>query len=454
MSEGPYETDSKQGAPADAARALAQWSGAARTALSPADWRDFLDWLRTERGDAAAWRLADRLAPLVLARWGRETATGLAIALREARCSEAGPARTAWDGAKTAISGLPDDWQAPLLAVLERSRAAEGHLVRPGSGALLSAATLRGVGYSLQAWHRYCAGRGSASRPTATGFETWAADMEKDGRALRTISGGLCDVLIGWRLITPGDDLRAAEWVSSDWTERAMQSAPPTKRAAGTVPATEIFRLGLRLFEEADAAPLPTPSAAAAARNALLLIVAAALPQRARALSHLDSALSFRLLEDPLIRVRLPGYALKRRETQKAMARAGFHATLENPALWDVVHRYLSVHRPLLDDGTGLWPSLRRRGKRLDPGRLGEIIGDLTEEHLKTRVSIHRVRDAVGTEATEELPQGGRIAPVLLGHRDPRTTARHYDHSEGLAATRAWAAVASRGLRQRPSLLD
>lgn len=431
--------------------ALVEWRGDRTDPPAPAEWEEFLTTLREERGDPSAFRLIERLLPGVTERWGTETAGAAGQALRGARSRPLGPQRTDWDRAEVAIAGLPDDWQDPFRVCLDRSREAAGRPVAP-KGVVLSAASLRSTAYVLQAWHAWCGEAGVPTTPSALGFETWAREMEAAGHTPITIAGRLRATLMGMRLVTPDAAFDGAAWVASDWSDAARLVPPPTKCAAAIPPATEVFELGRRLVAEADAAPRRRITEATACRDGLLLMIAAALPQRARALSHLASASTIRLLDRPLIRVELPGLVLKRREGRKRLP--GYHATLNNPVLWDALDAYLRRHRPHFDDGTHLWPSSRRRGKALDPQRLSEIVAALTERHLNIRVCIHRMRDAVATEASEEMPEGGRIAPRVLGHVDGRVTTRHYDHSTGIAAARGLAAALPRTTRRRPSLSD
>ncbi|WP_201722493.1 hypothetical protein, partial [Sulfitobacter sp. HI0129] len=70
----------------------------------------------------------------------------------------------------------------------------------------------------------------------------------------------------------------------------------------------------------------------------------------------------------------------------------------------------------------------------ISEGQIGRLTGDLTARAFGVRVSIHRLRDNVATEASEHLTSGGRAATALLGHRSERTVQRYYDHSTGLAS--------------------
>ena len=178
-------------------------------------------------------------------------------------------------------------------------------------------------------------------------------------------------------------------------------------------------------------------------RNGLLLAMAAAVPQRARALSHFDIGRTIMLLERPCLHVRLPGSALKLREHEKE--NAGYDRVLENPVLWDAIDEYRRVFRPLFDAGSGMFPSLLEVGVTVSAKQLGHLAGNLTQKHLGVRISLHRIRDNVATEASEELRGGGYIAPVLLDHRNPATTMASYDHAQGIRAARDHAEfVASR----------
>ena len=441
----------KGGRHAYARHAFYDWCGDRNGPLSPAEWNDFLAFQQEARCDLGACSLIERLLPHVSEQWGADAASLAMGALRAARCAPLCTPATDWDRAEVAIGRLSVEWQGSYRTVLLRSREAAGRPINP-AGAVLSAATLRSTAYTLSAWHAWCDKAGRSFAPSAGGFEEWANYMKARGHTPRAIAGQLRAALIGLRLVCPDAEFRGAVWVTSDWSDQACLVPPPTKQAAGVVPATEIFALGRQLVDEAHARPLRNITALCAYRDGLLLMIATALPQRARALSNLDSASTFRLLEKPLIRVDLPGRILKRREGRKRLP--GYHATLENPALWEAYDRYLRHYRPLFDEGTHLWPSARRRGKALDPQRLSEIGAGLTEEHLGTHVSIHRLRDAVATEACEDMPEGGKIAPTLLGHADPRVTDRHYDHSAGVAAARSLAAALPKSARRRPSLLD
>jgi hypothetical protein len=79
------------------------------------------------------------------------------------------------------------------------------------------------------------------------------------------------------------------------------------------------------------------------------------------------------------------------------------------------------------------------RNAAISPGQLNRLVGRLTEEHLEVWITIHRIRDNVATEASEDLRDGGYLAPALLDHQSAATTRASYDHAQGTAAVRDFA---------------
>jgi hypothetical protein len=167
----------------------------------------------------------------------------------------------------------------------------------------------------------------------------------------------------------------------------------------------------------------------------------AALPQRARAMCHFHFDTSILLLEKPFVQVVLPGRVLKLRESKKRVET--FDKVLNNPVLWSALLDYRRDFRPLFDDGTAVFPSMIDMGAAISSGQLGRLVGDLTQKNLGVRVSIHRVRDNVATEASEELQTGGYLAPALIGNRSAATTMRSYDHAQGMRAATEFGDVLS-----------
>ncbi|EYD71422.1 hypothetical protein Lokhon_03071 [Limimaricola hongkongensis DSM 17492] len=111
-----------------------------------------------------------------------------------------------------------------------------------------------------------------------------------------------------------------------------------------------------------------------------------------------------------------------------------FERTLSSEKLAAALREYRAAYRPLFDEGNNLFPSMLARNTAISEAQIGRLVGNLTEEAFGVRVSIHRVRDNVATEASERLARGAHASSALLGHRGLGTTQRHYDRSTGLAA--------------------
>lgn len=148
----------------------------------------------------------------------------------------------------------------------------------------------------------------------------------------------------------------------------------------------------------------------------------------------------------------LSGRVLKGRQAQKeSNRRCEF---FENAELWDVLTEYRRAFRPLFDAGDAVFPSMHAKDRALQKQRLSNIVGKLTAEHLGARVTLHRVRDNIATEAVEQVASGLSVAAGVLGHMDKRTTEKHYVRTIGKAAMAKVAGLVeeARGPRTRLKL--
>jgi integrase len=186
-------------------------------------------------------------------------------------------------------------------------------------------------------------------------------------------------------------------------------------------------------------------------RNGILLSIAVALPQRARALSCLAFDQSLWLMPEGRLRFLIPGDRLKLPEAEKSTS--PFELAFRSIRLAEALQEYRTAFRPIFDDGKWVFPNTKAPGAGIGERHLGRIVGNITEEALGVRVSVHRIRDNVATEASEIHSAGATAASLLLGHRDLRTTQRYYDHSTGLAVATDFATHLDR-LRSGNILLD
>lgn len=381
---------------------------------------------RQQNGCLAALRLhrIQMAAPVL---WGMTYASMIATTRRRWQRLPATGRTSKTRSLGDLISRFPSDWQPGLIARMSSE---------PGSRKLKwSDDHLRAVGYALLRWLGWCESLGHDVRPSGTTFLAYARDLAEEGVSTRSIGDYLGRILSGYASARDPDFTSVAcDHVISRLNARKKREGRRTKTGEQLVGASTIFDLGMEIMDDARAKGPRDLFVARDYRNGLLLAAAAAVPQRARALSHFDIGRTIVLLERPFIHVRLPGSVLKLREHEKASG--GYERVLENPVLWDAIDEYRRLFRPMFDDGSAMFPSLLDFGSAISANHIGCLVGNLTEAHLGVRVSVHRVRDNVATEASEELCGGGYIAPVLLDHRSAGTTMASYDRAQGVRAAR------------------
>lgn len=341
-----------------------------------------------------------------------------------------------WSSVRGAAERLPAAWRALFLDHVGRC---ESGCAPPGAS--LSPATLQGMAEALAGWARFR--KGKFSEPlTGAELSRYAAHLRDSGLWHSAVLSSATKIQMCYQhILAPGRRSHACQMVLAELKGRAAAAGPCRKSLAQIVPASLIYRTGLKMMDEAQMGASHNLRAATIYRNGLLLALAAAVPLRRRALASLDLATSFRLQDRPNIEIDIPGRYLKVREDRKSHEQ--YQAHLTSPLLWDAVHLWTQRFRPMFDDGTALFPSVRLGGEALVPDVLGQIFGDTTEERLGVRVPIHRIRDCVATEAIEEMEHGAGWARHLLDHKSAETTTRFYDHSTGVAVTRAFGEVVS-----------
>ncbi|MEP2981660.1 MAG: hypothetical protein ABJO97_01655 [Roseibium sp.] len=368
--------------------------------------------------------------------WGAEKTAHFARVLRDARVSPKTHDQCPWRKAERLAGSLPVEWRAPLLEQIAISR--KGHAVLGRT--IWSADYTKSVLAALGRWAAYCASQGKDSVPTATSLYTYGRHLVRpDADGQPTTTGTAADylqrIMAGLSMATRGRfRSKACDFVVADWRERSRVEGASTKTGSQLVGASAIYGFGFRLMAEANARPMRGIRAATLFRNGLVLAVGAALPERARALTWLEFDRTLTLIDRTHINIELPGEALKYPEARKA--HEGYNVIFENAGLAEALHAYRSIYRPLFDDGLHLFPSVHGKLGAITSAHLGRLTGDITEREFGVRIPIHRLRDNVATEASENLIGGAFAAKTLLRHVDESITRRHYDQSEGLKAAR------------------
>jgi hypothetical protein len=395
--------------------------------VSDAALRGYLEQLFQEKEAKRGYAIAMHLRDALRSFWGADAGATVTRHVRDIQPRVEMTLKSEWDAVQGAVAHLPTAWRTPFNDFVTRCETDPPDDV-------LSPFTLQGMAEALSGWARFR--RGDTSRPlTGAELNDYAVHLAESGVWVSAVRSAVTKIYMCYtHIIAPGFRSGACQAVLRDLKGRAETAGPCRKNPAQIVPASLLYRTGQELMAEAQAGSSHDMQAATLYRNGLLLTVAAALPLRRRALASLDLATSFRLEERPVIRIDIAGHYLKLRHAEKDYRR--YRAQLTSPVVWDAVHVWQQRFRPMFDEGTALWPSVRVRGEALVPDVLRQVFGETTVERIGVWVPIHRIRDCVATECIEEMEDGAGWARVLLDHRSARTATQFYDHSTGVAVSR------------------
>ncbi|MDF1773392.1 MAG: hypothetical protein P1U91_15670 [Pseudophaeobacter sp. bin_em_oilr2.035] len=394
---------------------------------SEAALRGYLQSLFREKGANQGYSVAMHLRDALRTLWGDDTGATVTRHVRDIQPRAEVTLKSEWDAVRGAVAHLPAAWRTPFNNFVTRCE------TDPPDD-ILSPFSLKSMAEVLNRWAHFR--RGDTSRPlTGAELTEYAAYLADKGLWVSAVLSAVEKIYMSYtHILIPGFRSGACQAVLRDLKGRAETAGPRRKNPAQIVPASLLYRTGQEMMAEAQAGPSHDIRAATLYRNGFLLTVAAALPLRRRALASLDLATSFCLDERPVIQIDIPGHYLKLRQNKKNYSR--YQAQLTSPALWDAAQAWRQRFRPMFDEGTALFPSVRIKGEALVSDALGQVFGDTTEQRIGVRVPIHRVRDCVATEAIEEMEHGAGWARVLLDHTSTQTTTKFYDHSTGVAVSR------------------
>ncbi len=402
---------------------------------------EHLSQRRSEIGETALAEFA-YVQQVAKTKWGPERTAHFGQVLRQHRVSQKPPRKSAWAEAEALLQKLPEHWHSHIAGQIVLSKQGKRVLGRT----LWSAAHTLNVIRALKRWAAFCSAHGCSMVPTgfsldAFGHHLFANREDEPSITSRTVADYQSRILCGIGLVQPGFSSAACSFVVADWRNRADQEGAVTKTGAQLVGATAIWDLGFQHIENARSSPMRGSDAARQFRNGMILAIGTALPQRARALSCLSFDSSLYLQDDNTVGIRIPASMLKLPEDRKQGA--PFERSLRNPRLATALQEYRQSFRPIFDDGYAVFPSIKSRNTGISEKQIGRLTGNMTEKAFGTRISIHRLRDNVATQASETMTAPGRAAAALLGHKSQSTVARHYDYSEGIQAAEEFGALLS-----------
>lgn len=390
--------------------------------------------VRMDQVGDTAWAEFAYLQGIAAEVWGAERTAHFARVLRDSRVSPKDRDQCPWQVAERLAGSLPVEWRAPLQEQIAISKT--GHAVLGRT--IWSVEYTKSVLAALGRWTAYCASQRQDSLPTAASLHTYALNLVQPSSDVPPTTKGtaanyLQRIMSGLAVATGGRFRSdACDFVVADWRERGRAEGASTKTGSQLVGASALYAFGFSLMAEAHARPMRGVEAAKIFRNGLILALGSALPERARALTWLEFDRTLTLIEGSFIHVDLPGEALKYPEARKAQE--GYDVIFQNQGLAKALHAYRRDFRPLFDGGLHLFASVHGKPGPIQASQLGVLTGNLTEKEFGVRIPIHRLRDNVATEASENMIGGAYAAKTLLRHVDESITRRHYDHSEGMKA--------------------
>jgi len=368
--------------------------------------------------------------------WGAEATAHFARVLRDVRVSPKRSDGCRWDKVEKLVKKLPPEWQSDFLYQIKASRAGRAVLGQTIWSTEYSTTVIR----ALIKWLKYCLQNRITRLPTAMSLQQYANSLVQPTGQEKPVSAAtaanyLQRIIAGLDMVKDGNaSTGASRYVLRDWRQRGERGGAWTKTGNQLIGARVLYEYGFDQIETARKRPVRGIRAATIFRNGLLFAVGMALPERARALTWLEFDRTLCLIDRKFLHIELPGAALKLPEARKATEK--YDIIFENSRLAEALQEYRKDFRPLFDDGNSLFPSVHGKTGSVSSRQLGRLAGEITEREFGVRVPIHRFRDNVATEASENLLGGAYAAKTLLRHVDERTTTKHYDHSEGVKAAK------------------
>jgi site-specific recombinase XerD len=282
------------------------------------------------------------------------------------------------------------------------------------------------------------------------------ATMERVERYLKYLQSRMSPFAVQSRLQDLGDALRVM-MESNDfrWITRAAarlkSCAVSSKNKLQKIRSSdEIVDLGMGLMAAAEILLEENPVAAALLyRNGFIIALLAYRPMRVSNLAAITLALH-------LVRRGVGRWLMFSAEEMKSgrSSKYSIPASLEEP-----LDRYLSVFRPILEAqgahrgtaGSALWIS--QDGGAFTQFGIAQATGRLTKAAFGHSINPHLFRDCAATMIATDDPEHVDIVRGVLDHAKQETSQRHYNHAQGLQASRRHqAAIHARRRKAKRSL--
>lgn len=284
----------------------------------------------------------------------------------------------------------------------------------------------RGYGRWLNFLHRsgrFDAASAPAERITPDHVGSYIEALTADGVAPWTLWGRLAELLAVARAIAPDDDWAWLRRVVARFESRVSNAKDKLPRLRA---AQEIAAWAYREMDTIRASP-PLRDPETRYRDALMVALLITCP-------------TMRLRNLAMIRIgrhlveRSDGYQLVF-AAQETKTRQPFAIPVP-VSLSPYIRHYLEQVRPglLADVSDRLW--ITRQGSPMTEKAVHYQIRRSTTRAFGKPINPHLFRDCAVTTVALEDPTHIGIAAPLLGHRDPRTTEKHYIQANQIVASR------------------
>ena len=237
------------------------------------------------------------------------------------------------------------------------------------------------------------------------------------------------------RVISPDHDWT---WLR-DCAQRLSHGLRPARKADRMVTAERLKALGIDLMQDAweriVGAERPARANLLAYRDGLVIALLACRPIRRRNLAMMRIG-SHLVLDASGWRLAFTADETKNRQPIDMPMPADLNLGL---------NRWIECARPGFPgtrDHDGVWPSCK--GVPLHHEALNDLVKHRTQAAFGRPINLHLFRDIAATQIAHNAPAQVRASRDLLGHTDLRTTERHYNQANSLAASRRYGAILDR----------
>jgi hypothetical protein len=312
-----------------------------------------------------------------------------------------------------------------------------------GVGADLSQGTRRTIRFGWRRWLGFLAAEHpgdlrlpAADRITPDRVRAYVEHLNTDMNAT-SVAMTVTHLYNAARLVAPDRDWR---WLKA-LKRRLHARGKPEDRFERLVPAHRTLDLGMTLMDTADSLPATGQMEREIQfRDGLILAILSLWPVRRRSLAALSLDRHLKRIGDDQVELLLFPEDTKAKQMESWPV---------PEILLPFFKRYLDEVRPRLArlrNHGALW--VGQHGHPLSEGGLYAAVWRRTAEEYGLPMSTHDFRRAAATFLAMESPDKVGLTPGVLQHTSPETSARHYNLSRSMSASRRHSATLS-ALRTR-----